>query len=203
MRKKLSQSITFVFLFLIIGIFIGISLTSLVPSITTTTTTITNKVCCHSFGFGSEMKRCCDRYEWATADGCKVPEGMIGGGKEIVDNSYCVYTTTTTIPTTTTIKVCPTMMACLYNPTSNNYKMFTGCDYSVAKSSGWIETNFTNPNYCNTDDDCICSLTKCFRGNKYYADCVQDVNACQMSYCPFTPEQRMVCIDHFCQIGTI
>jgi len=112
-------------------------------------------------------------------------------------------TTTTTFPTTTTTRICPTIMACLYNPTLNNYTMFTGCDYIDAKSSGWIETNFTNPNYCNTDDDCFCSLTKCFRGNKYYANCVQDVNACQMSYCPFTPEQRMVCIDHFCQIGTI
>ena len=47
------------------------------------------RVCCHSFGFGSEMKRCCDKYEWTAADGCKVPEGMVGGGKEVVDNSYC------------------------------------------------------------------------------------------------------------------
>jgi len=101
MRKKLSRTILIVLISLVIGIFIGISLTSLTPSmiITTTTTITNNKVCCHSFGFGSEMKRCCDKYEWTTADGCKVPEGMVGGGKEIIDNSYCTSTqTTTTIP---------------------------------------------------------------------------------------------------------
>ena len=203
MREKLIEIILFALVFLVIGIFIGISFTSLAPPITTTTTTTTanNTVCCHSFGFGSEMKRCCDKYDWTTADECKVPEGLVGGGKEIVDNSYCVAATTTT--TTTTIRVCPTIMACLYNPTSKNYEMFTGCNYTDAKSSGWIETNFSNPNYCNIDDDCTCSLIKCFRGNKYYANCVQDVNACQMSYCPFTSEQRMVCINHVCQIETI
>jgi hypothetical protein len=161
-RKESTQTMPFALVFLVIGIFIGISLTTLAPTITITS--ITNKVCCHSFGFGSQMKRCCDNYEWTTADECKVPEGMVGGGKEIVDNSYCVAATTTTT----------------------------------------IDCSTMNPNYCNTDDDCICSLTKCFRGNKDYAKhCVPEVNACQMSYCPFTPQQRMVCIDHTCQIGTI
>lgn len=47
-------------------------------------------VCCHSFGYGSGMVRCCDTYTFASVDACVIPEGFVGGGKEIVDNNYCV-----------------------------------------------------------------------------------------------------------------
>jgi len=50
-------------------------------------------ICCHSWGYGSGMVKCCHKYEWKTS-GCG--ELLIGGGSEIVDDSFCV--TTTTIP---------------------------------------------------------------------------------------------------------
>lgn len=162
MRKESNQIMPFALVFLVIGIFIGISLTTLAPTITITS--ITNKVCCHSFGFGSEMKRCCDKYEWTAADECKVPEGMVGGGKELVDNSYCVSATTTTT----------------------------------------IDCSTMNPNYCNTDDDCTCSIEKCFYGSKDFANnCVNATHFCQTNMCFFAPGSGMVCTNHTCQIGTI
>lgn len=47
------------------------------------------KVCCESFGYGAEMKKCCETYEWTDADKCTTEEGFVGGGKEIVDDSKC------------------------------------------------------------------------------------------------------------------
>ena len=47
------------------------------------------KVCCESFGYGSRMIKCCETYEWSTAARCKTPSGLVGGGRKIVDDSYC------------------------------------------------------------------------------------------------------------------
>jgi len=46
-------------------------------------------VCCHSFGYGSEMVRCCDEYEWTSSEECTIPQGFVGGGKEIVNDNFC------------------------------------------------------------------------------------------------------------------
>ncbi|MFA5076289.1 MAG: hypothetical protein WC480_02630 [Patescibacteria group bacterium] len=51
--------------------------------------TSTNEVCCHSYGFGSQMVRCCDKYEMMDASQCTVPQDFVGGGKEIVADSFC------------------------------------------------------------------------------------------------------------------
>ncbi len=47
------------------------------------------KVCCESYGYGDQMVKCCETYEWTTAEECKVPENFVGGGKDIVDRSHC------------------------------------------------------------------------------------------------------------------
>jgi len=57
-----------------------------------------------------------------------------------------------------------------------------------------IDCSTMDPNYCNTDDDCICSMSKCFRGNKDYAEyCVQEAEVCPMNYCFFASGESMVC----------
>jgi len=48
-----------------------------------------NQVCCESFGYGSGMVKCCVSYAWTTASQCVVPADFVGGGKQIVDNSFC------------------------------------------------------------------------------------------------------------------
>jgi hypothetical protein len=111
MRKELSRTILIVLIFLVIGIFIGISLTNLTPP-TTTTTTTTN-----------------------------------------------------------------------------------------------IDCSTMNPNYCDTDDDCVCDCIGRFRGNIDYDNyCVNKTTfpagACQMNYCLFAPGEGMICVNHTCQIGT-
>jgi hypothetical protein len=51
---------------------------------------ITKKeVCCESYGFGARMVKCCEKYQWTTAEECVVPEGFVGGGKQVVDGSMC------------------------------------------------------------------------------------------------------------------
>lgn len=55
----------------------------------TTEETSEKKVCCESYGYGSEMKKCCEKYEMTTKEECKVKEDFVGGGKNIVDNSFC------------------------------------------------------------------------------------------------------------------
>ncbi len=49
-------------------------------------------ICCESFGYGAEMVKCCETYEWTTAEECAVPEAFVGGGKQVVDDSYCEET---------------------------------------------------------------------------------------------------------------
>ena len=47
------------------------------------------RVCCESYGYGSEMKKCCETYEWVEPGQCGAEEGIVGGGKEVVDDSKC------------------------------------------------------------------------------------------------------------------
>jgi starvation-inducible outer membrane lipoprotein len=49
------------------------------------------KVCCKTFGYGSRMVECCQRYEWTDPDKCSYPEDLqiTGGGKVIVEDSFC------------------------------------------------------------------------------------------------------------------
>lgn len=49
----------------------------------------TDKVCCESYGYGAEMKKCCEKYEWTKQSECSVAEGFVGGGKNVVDNAKC------------------------------------------------------------------------------------------------------------------
>jgi hypothetical protein len=47
------------------------------------------QVCCESFGYGAQMVKCCETYAWTAADACVVAPGMVGGGKDVVDDSKC------------------------------------------------------------------------------------------------------------------
>jgi len=47
-------------------------------------------ICCESFGFGAGMKKCCESYEWTLPYECLLPDNLVGGGKQIVDDSFCL-----------------------------------------------------------------------------------------------------------------
>ncbi|HRG77212.1 MAG TPA: hypothetical protein PLX69_21820 [Leptospiraceae bacterium] len=49
----------------------------------------TEKVCCETFGYGARMIKCCQSYEMVSRDQCKVEDGLVGGGKQVVDLSFC------------------------------------------------------------------------------------------------------------------
>ena len=47
------------------------------------------EVCCEIYGLGTMMKKVNVRYGWAKESECITPEGLLGGGREIVDDKYC------------------------------------------------------------------------------------------------------------------
>ena len=47
------------------------------------------KICCHIFGYGNQMRKVNSHYQWMGESSCQVPENFVGGGREIVDNKYC------------------------------------------------------------------------------------------------------------------
>jgi len=49
----------------------------------------TDKICCHKFGYGSMMTKVNSRYQMIERESCVTPEGLVGGGREIVDNELC------------------------------------------------------------------------------------------------------------------
>jgi len=48
------------------------------------------EVCCKSYGLGANMNQVNIQYEMLPANECEVPEGFVGGGKDIVKDSYCI-----------------------------------------------------------------------------------------------------------------
>lgn len=48
-----------------------------------------DRVCCHKFGYGSQMKRVNSQYQFVEREDCVVPDDFVGGGREIVDDSFC------------------------------------------------------------------------------------------------------------------
>lgn len=46
-------------------------------------------VCCESFGYGAQMVKCCESYQWTSPDACVVPPNHVGGGKQVVDSQLC------------------------------------------------------------------------------------------------------------------
>lgn len=55
----------------------------------TPTTKNDGEVCCESFGYGSMMVKCCETYAWTLPAECVLPEGMVGGGREVVADEKC------------------------------------------------------------------------------------------------------------------
>lgn len=49
-----------------------------------------NKVCCKVYGYGAQMTEVNVRYRITEKKECNLPEGFVGGNREIVNNSYCI-----------------------------------------------------------------------------------------------------------------
>ena len=50
----------------------------------------TQEVCCHIYGLGAYMKKVNSKYQWMEEVDCITPEDFVGGGREIVDNKFCI-----------------------------------------------------------------------------------------------------------------
>lgn len=49
-----------------------------------------NKVCCKVYGYGAQMVEVNVRYKITDKKECTIPEGFVGGNREIVNKSYCI-----------------------------------------------------------------------------------------------------------------
>lgn len=49
-----------------------------------------DKVCCKTYGYGSNMREVGVKYRWMNTNDCSVPANFVGGNKEIVDDVTCV-----------------------------------------------------------------------------------------------------------------
>ena len=48
-----------------------------------------NLVCCEIYGLGAYMEKVNIQYEWTTPEDCTIPEGFVGGGREVVEDENC------------------------------------------------------------------------------------------------------------------
>lgn len=46
-------------------------------------------VCCEIYGYGVGMEKVNIHYEWTKSEDCTIPEGFVGGGREVVEDEYC------------------------------------------------------------------------------------------------------------------
>ena len=77
-----------VFIFVILTLFI----TSFIFAQNSIQPVNDEEVCCKTYGLGTMMKKVNIRYGWAKESECITPEGLLGGGREIVDDKYCENT---------------------------------------------------------------------------------------------------------------
>jgi len=49
----------------------------------------TARICCQIYGLGVNMTKVDIRYKWMEAEDCVVPEGWVGGGREVVNTTVC------------------------------------------------------------------------------------------------------------------
>lgn len=69
--------------------------TKVTPNTTPASSATDIKVCCASFGYGSNMVKTNNSYKSVNKNECVYPAGLVGGGKEIVSDSFCKTTPTT------------------------------------------------------------------------------------------------------------
>jgi hypothetical protein len=114
-------------------------------------------VCCHSFGYGSEMVRCCDEYQWISPEECTVPQGFVGGGKEIVNDSFCKSST------------CPDIR-CVWDPCPGKHipnengciNCASPCEKSCTCPEGYIlEGDVCNPTCYYSTPKCLAPSIMC------------------------------------------
>lgn len=125
-------------------------------------------VCCHSFGYGSGMVRCCDEYQWTTPEECTVPEGFVGGGKEIVNDSFCKST------------VCPEI-ECIWDPCPGNHipgangciSCASPCGKSCTCPEGYVqEGDVCNPKCYYSTPKCLAPSISCSSTCESDSDCI-------------------------------
>jgi len=46
-------------------------------------------VCCHEYGYGSNMVKVNERYQWRQQSQCSIEDGFVGGNKEVIDKDNC------------------------------------------------------------------------------------------------------------------
>jgi len=132
-----------IFMFIVLSLFLTSFIFAQLMTITSkavednendTSTDSEEKICCHIYGLGAYMKKVNSRYQLIKESECKVSENFVGGGREIVNDEYCLNQTR--ILTQAQIK-------------------------NITKTKNRIRTYYANQSECPDNCTCTGSVAKC------------------------------------------
>jgi hypothetical protein len=95
------------------------------------------KICCKVYGYGAGMNETNVKYKITNKEGCSIPEGFVGGNREIVNNSYCI------------------------DQIKENRQDFLDKKWEIMQDKNRIKHNYTNQSECPDNCTCTGSAMKC------------------------------------------
>ncbi len=144
-------------------------------------------VCCESFGYGARMIKTPSSYAMMPRSKCTIEPGFVGGGKNIVDNSFCTQTNTSTcVANNGACCVGDVCVRTTADCTNGNTPQFKGCSDSCKPV---VE--------CVADDRNIAACAICAGGTDTG---MIDDHGCPIMICPTapTPEPIGACSRPIC-----
>jgi len=123
------------------------------------------KVCCGTYGFGANMTKCCEIYEFTNRLDCKNEPGSVGGGKEIVNNSFCkgsqAGNDTSHVANYT---ISETNASNNSQNHTGNANMANPASVYCINNGGVLETDGSQLGYCRLPNGHVCEEWAYFRG---------------------------------------
>ena len=95
------------------------------------------KICCAIYGYGVNMTSTNINYKIIAKKECSIPEGFVGGNREIVNNSYCIEEIKT------------------------ERQDFIDKKWEIMQDKNRIKNNYTNQSECPDNCTCVGSAMKC------------------------------------------
>ena len=145
------------------------------------------KVCCKIYGLGVMMKQVNIHYRLVEKSECEIPEGFVGGGREIVDDEYCEIS-----------EECKPVCRAIgsrsegwYDSCTNKLIEYANCGREFCGRS--------TKGYCESDGDCMeggCSGQVC-----QSKDEEEMITTCEWRDCYDAEEYgfNCTCVDNKCQ----
>jgi hypothetical protein len=95
------------------------------------------KVCCKEYGYGAGMNETNVKYKIINKKECSIPEGLVGGNREIVNDSYCI------------------------NQIKEDRQDFLDKKWEIMQDKNRIKESYKNQSECPDNCTCTGSAMKC------------------------------------------